>query len=138
MPDEQPPTRWQTFTGWHRTEALWRELYARTVSGLTVALVVYIVGVFGGVFSAQPLRVVFALATVFFLVPAIKVFPQWRAARRELKALPDDDPAREELSKKVDGLRFIWMSSLGAAWLCAIAVWGATPGKPWWVALGGG
>jgi len=28
---DEPETRWQTFAGWHRTPALYREVYDRTV-----------------------------------------------------------------------------------------------------------
>lgn len=36
------------FASWHRTESLWREIYARTVATLAAAFVAYIFAVIGG------------------------------------------------------------------------------------------
>ena len=63
MSDEQP-TWWETFKGWHGDSKLWREIYARTVSALIAALVIYLFALATGVVSHRPAILVFAALTV--------------------------------------------------------------------------
>jgi Ca2+/Na+ antiporter len=58
---------WETFRGWHREESLWREIYARTVSALIAAFLIFVVAAAAGfvtVYREQVIRVLLAIAVV--------------------------------------------------------------------------
>jgi hypothetical protein len=66
------------FRGWHGEASLWREIYARTVSALIAAFVIYLVAALAGVVDKKPAIVVSiavlalgGLLLLFSLKPAI-------------------------------------------------------------------
>lgn len=81
--------RFETFKSWHHQESLWREIYARTISGLTVALVIFLVAVSAGVIRTGPktfLVIAAYMAPFLFLAPAFRfvetVATRFRARKR--------------------------------------------------------
>lgn len=47
--DEREPSKWETFKGWHKDQAFWREVYARTIAGIFTVAAVFGIGVMSGV-----------------------------------------------------------------------------------------
>jgi hypothetical protein len=75
--------RWTIFRLWHREEAFWRDFYLRTVSGLTVVLVVYLVGALTGVFTTQPLPLIFTFFGItMILLMWVNLYGEHRSGRR--------------------------------------------------------
>lgn len=90
---EPARTRRAIFVGWHRTEALWREIYARTASGLLVVTVIYVLAALSGFITRTPLYV---LAVLILVVIS---FGQLLASVRELRRVRNGPPEQRRRAR---------------------------------------
>jgi hypothetical protein len=72
-------TRWSTFAGWHRDADFWQGVWANALSGLIVALAIYVVAALTGVVTRKPLAFICLACGAFAGYMSVD---QWRGSRR--------------------------------------------------------
>ena len=86
MPPTRPPRDpWHTIRGWHGESTLYREIYARTVSALIAALVIYLIAAAAGVVTRKPLTIIGLVMLLpslpWFLLGVLGTIRYWTEVR---------------------------------------------------------
>jgi hypothetical protein len=117
-------TGWEVFKGWHREQSFWREVYARTVAGLSTVFVVFVVGVAVGAITLTPRDGVFMAGTVVYLLGALGVVRLLLPTLRRLVA-----PGRAHAFRFV--LALFLNFAVAISILVVVSVTIAIVAKPW-------